>query len=82
MSGSISWCAVGALAVTMTSHYALAEAVNYGALQETFGEPVTTSAVGKPQRASAEELRRNPRARSAILRVAERTEHPMNSIAS
>jgi 16S rRNA C1402 N4-methylase RsmH len=28
--------------------------------------------IGKPQRASAEELRRNPRARSATLRVAQK----------
>ena len=38
--------------------------------------------VGKAQRPGADEIARNPRARSAILRVAERTEHPMNSIAS
>jgi len=45
--------------------------------------PVTTSAfrprlklIGRTIRASADEVRRNPRARSAILRVAERTEAP------
>ncbi|TNE66181.1 MAG: hypothetical protein EP335_04310 [Alphaproteobacteria bacterium] len=31
---------------------AFAQAVNYGDLQELFGEPVTTSATGKPQRQS------------------------------
>jgi len=32
--------------------------------------------VGRPQRATADEVARNPRARSAVLRVAERTEAP------
>jgi outer membrane receptor for ferrienterochelin and colicins len=33
-------------------HAALAEMVDYGSLQSLFGEPVTTSATGTPQRAS------------------------------
>ena len=36
--------------------------------------------VGRAQRASPEETRRNPRARSAILRVAERTAVPYSRI--
>jgi len=32
--------------------------------------------VGRAQRATADEVARNPRARSAVLRVAERTEAP------
>jgi len=52
MSRKICLCAIGALAVGMASHSARAEAVNYGALEETFGEPVTTSATGAPQKVS------------------------------
>ncbi|MEA3193374.1 MAG: rRNA (cytosine1402-N4)-methyltransferase, partial [Betaproteobacteria bacterium] len=42
-------------------------------------QPVLTI-VGRAQRAAAEETRRNPRARSATLRVAERTAVPYNRI--
>jgi iron complex outermembrane receptor protein len=37
----------------LTATAASAQAIDYGTLQETFGEPVTTSVTGKPQRASA-----------------------------
>ena len=37
---------------------------------------------GKAQRAGADEVARNPRSRSATLRVAERTAHPMKSSAA
>jgi iron complex outermembrane receptor protein len=36
----------------MTATGAGAQSMNYGSLQDLFGEPVTTSATGKPQRAS------------------------------
>ena len=35
--------------------------------------------VGRAIRASDDEVRRNPRARSATLRVAERTTHPLSA---
>ena len=38
------------LAVAIPSSPALAQAMNYGELQEMFGEPVTISATGSPQR--------------------------------
>ncbi|WCL54397.1 TonB-dependent receptor plug domain-containing protein [Gimibacter soli] len=41
-----------ALIPATVSNAAFAQAVNYGDLQELFGEPVTTSATGKPQRQS------------------------------
>jgi iron complex outermembrane receptor protein len=41
-----------AAAALMYPSPALAQAVDYGALEQVFGEPVTTSATGKPQRAS------------------------------
>lgn len=44
--------AVAVLTATLSASTALAQTVNYGELQELFGEPVTTSATGKPQRAS------------------------------
>jgi len=40
------------LAATLLASAAGAQAVDYAALQETIGEPVTTSVTGKPQRAS------------------------------
>ena len=39
--------------------------------------PVPMQAVGKAVRASDEEVKRNPRARSAVLRVAQRTSAPL-----
>jgi iron complex outermembrane receptor protein len=45
---------IGASAMALTFSAALhAQAVDYEALQDTLGEPVTTSVTGKPQRASA-----------------------------
>lgn len=41
-----------ALAIIVTPQQASAEMVDYGSLQSLFGEPVTTSATGTPQRAS------------------------------
>ncbi len=38
-----------AITLTMGAH---AQSINYGAMEEIFGEPVTTSATGKPQRSS------------------------------
>ncbi len=43
--------AVSGLALLATTP-AFAQTMNYGSLQELFGEPVTTAATGKPQRAS------------------------------
>ena len=40
------------LAGTFVSGVASAQSVDYGTLESIFGEPVTTSATGKPQRAS------------------------------
>lgn len=49
----ISHIALLALAGTIiTPHGAFAQTVDYGSLQSLFGEPVTTSATGKPQKAS------------------------------
>ncbi len=42
----------GFLAVGVVAATARAENVDYGSLEQMFGEPVTTSATGKPQRAS------------------------------
>jgi len=39
------------------------------------GTPLRT--IGRAQKASADEVRRNPRSRSAVLRVAERTHAPL-----
>ncbi len=41
-------CALGAFAAPQ----AQAQSLNYGVMQEMFGEPVTTSANGSPMRAS------------------------------
>ncbi|MBV8165554.1 MAG: TonB-dependent receptor plug domain-containing protein, partial [Alphaproteobacteria bacterium] len=41
-----------AAVLLMLPHAAPAQSVDYGALEQLFGEPVTTSAIGKPQRAS------------------------------
>jgi outer membrane receptor for ferrienterochelin and colicins len=43
---------VSALAITAASSTVRAQSVNYGALEELYGEPVTTSVTGKPQKAS------------------------------
>ncbi|MBW8911327.1 MAG: hypothetical protein JF564_05465, partial [Sphingomonas sp.] len=40
------------LAGTLFPTAAIAQSVDYAALEETIGEPVTTSVTGKPQRAS------------------------------
>jgi iron complex outermembrane receptor protein len=40
------------LLLALHSGTAYAQAVDYGALEQMFGEPITTSATGKPQRAS------------------------------
>lgn len=48
-----SWLfALALLASCGTAFDAHAQAMDYGALQSTFGEPVTTSATGSPQRAT------------------------------
>lgn len=44
--------AAGALLLLASSPPILAQSVDYGALEELFAEPVTTSATGSPQRAS------------------------------
>src|SRR5580698_964021 len=44
--------AVGALLLLAISPRILAQSVDYGALEQLFAEPVTTSATGSPQRAS------------------------------
>ena len=43
---------VSALAISAMTTTARAQSVNYGALEELYGEPVTTSVTGKPQKAS------------------------------
>jgi iron complex outermembrane receptor protein len=45
-------CSMVAIAAVLGSHPARAQSMNYGALQDLFGEPVTTAATGTPQRAS------------------------------
>lgn len=40
------------MAAAATNQQAMAQSMDYGSLQDLFGEPVTTSATGKPQRAS------------------------------
>ncbi|MFM2042433.1 MAG: hypothetical protein RLY86_1009 [Pseudomonadota bacterium] len=65
---SASLSAISMAALTLVGGTARAQSLDYGTLQEMFGEPVTTSATGKPQRASevpanltiitAEEIRR------------------------
>src|SRR2546421_1294795 len=47
-------------------------------LRETEMPVASLRIVGRPIKASTEEIRRNPRARSAILRVAERTAGPLD----
>jgi outer membrane receptor for ferrienterochelin and colicins len=42
----------GTLAISAAPRQACAQSVDYGALEQVFNEPVTTSATGKPQRAS------------------------------
>jgi iron complex outermembrane receptor protein len=46
---SAALCAIGAY-VVLGAPNALAQPVDYGALEQLFGEPVTTSVTGKPQR--------------------------------
>ena len=43
---------VGVPLLLGASQQAFAQSVDYGALQQLFAEPVTTSATGSPQRAS------------------------------
>ena len=43
---------VAALVLMSASHGAAAQTINYGSLQQLFGEPVTTSVTGSPQRSS------------------------------
>lgn len=38
--------------ITLSGHSALAQEIDYGALSDMFGEPITTSATGSPQKAS------------------------------
>jgi iron complex outermembrane receptor protein len=40
------------MAAAVSNQSAMAQSMDYGSLQDLFGEPVTTSATGKPQRAS------------------------------
>jgi outer membrane receptor for ferrienterochelin and colicins len=47
-----SWLVWGLLWVLLGGGAARAQSVDYGALEQIFGEPITTSATGKPQRAS------------------------------
>ena len=44
--------AASAAALAASPPVAFAQSVNYGALEELYGEPVTTSVTGKPQKAS------------------------------
>lgn len=48
----ISASAVGVALIALGTAPAQAQVMNYGALEEIFGEPVTTSATGSPQKAS------------------------------
>src|SRR5277367_6323569 len=41
-----------ALLFMSASHGAVAQTINYGSLEQLFGEPVTTSVTGSPQRSS------------------------------
>src|SRR3984885_3752774 len=41
-----------ALALMSASHGVVAQTINYGPLEQLFGEPVTTSVTGSPQRSS------------------------------
>lgn len=43
---------VSAFAITAISRTTSAQSVDYGSLEQLYGEPVTTSATGKPQKAS------------------------------
>src|SRR5579862_3061315 len=36
----------------LAAHMAAAQSIDYGAFEELFGEPITTSATGSPQRAA------------------------------
>jgi iron complex outermembrane receptor protein len=46
------FAAIAAIAVGLSATPATAQTIDYGALQQLFGEPVTTSATGSPQRAT------------------------------
>ncbi len=48
----VSLVAVAAVAAGLSAAPATAQTIDYGALQQLFGEPVTTSATGSPQRAT------------------------------
>ncbi len=45
-------CAVLSVAAALSGSRARAQSVDYGALEQLFGEPITTSVTGKPQKAS------------------------------
>ena len=49
---SLSLGSILAVAMTLIAQPVCAQSMNYGALEELFGEPVTTAATGTPQRAS------------------------------
>src|SRR5882757_6629661 len=46
------WRVAAVLVLTGASYGASAQTMNYGALEQLFGEPVTTSVTGSPQRSS------------------------------
>ena len=48
----LSFSSVCAMSIVLTAGTAHAQSMDYGSLQELFGEPVTTGATGTPQRAS------------------------------
>jgi iron complex outermembrane receptor protein len=48
----VGLAAIAAIAVGLSATPATAQTIDYGALQQLFGEPVTTSVTGSPQRAT------------------------------
>lgn len=52
MAAVLAMGACLAMAACLAAKHAAAQSVDYGALEQLFGEPVTTSVTGKPQRAS------------------------------
>ncbi len=50
--GTVRACLLAACALAMSAQAAMAQSVDYADFEQLFGEPVTTSATGKPQRAS------------------------------
>lgn len=49
---STRWLLTGCAVFALEAGSAYAQTIDYGGLQDLFGEPVTTSATGKPQKAS------------------------------